>query len=268
MSCTDWRYNAISCKNNMSLVTQSNDHFGYTGNMSRRHEFSQHFLRSPRLAGTLVGHSTIKAHDTVVDIGAGSGVITSVLARRAKTVFAVEPEPKSLMKLRRNVAGIDTVHVVGVSFEQFELPGVDYKVFANIPFSQSAAIVWRLTHEKRAPQAIYVIVQKQFANKLLPDSDGFSSQLGMMIAPWWKARIRFRLKKSDFTPPPAVDTVLLELLPVAAPRIAPGKRDVYEKYIQQGFTDQALFHSYGFGDTIKPSSLTAADWQRLFIEKM
>ena len=42
----------------------------------------QHFLRSSRLIGELVGHSNIRRRDTVIDIGAGSGAISAVLARR------------------------------------------------------------------------------------------------------------------------------------------------------------------------------------------
>ena len=60
--------------------------------MSRNHLLSQHFLRNPRLALILIGHSNLRKRDTVVEIGAGSGVITSALARRVAKVIAVEPD--------------------------------------------------------------------------------------------------------------------------------------------------------------------------------
>lgn len=51
--------------------------------MKRLHTYAQqHFLRSPRLVAELIGHSNIRKNDTVYDLGAGSGVIASVLARR------------------------------------------------------------------------------------------------------------------------------------------------------------------------------------------
>lgn len=64
--------------------------------MSRNHVYAQHFLRNPRVVAELVGHSNIRKNDTVYDLGAGSGVITSVLARRAKNIIAVEIERAAL----------------------------------------------------------------------------------------------------------------------------------------------------------------------------
>lgn len=54
--------------------------------MKRLAEYSQYFLQSPELVKELIGHSNIRKNDTVYDIGAGSGTISSVLAQRAKRV--------------------------------------------------------------------------------------------------------------------------------------------------------------------------------------
>ena len=234
--------------------------------MSRRHEYSQHFLRSPRIVATLVGHSNLKKSDTVLDIGAGSGVITSTLAQRVQHVIAVEAEAAAVAKLRSNISDLQNVTVVQGDFLSFDLPHEDYKVFANIPFSLSAKILDKLLHAENLPSAVYLIVQKQFANKLLPDHDGFSSQVGMIIGFSWKVRIRYRLRKDDFTPPPAVDTVLLELLPREKPLVESKDSKGYEAFIRNNFTDQNTFAAHGFAKGTKPSSLKLSDWIRLFNE--
>lgn len=59
---------------------------------TRNHQLSQHFLRSPRLALKLIGHSNLKKRDLVLDVGAGSGVITIALAKRVREVWAIEPD--------------------------------------------------------------------------------------------------------------------------------------------------------------------------------
>ena len=235
--------------------------------MPRHHEYSQHFLRSPKLVAMLVGHTNLKKSDTVLDIGAGSGVITSVLARRVQKVIANENETSAVAKLRRNVEELDNITIVEGDFMTIELPDEPYKVFANIPFSLSSQVVEKLIKAKNPPEAIYLIVQKQFANKLLPDNDGFSSQAGMILGVEWRARVRFRLKKHDFTPPPAVDTVLLELMPRAELLIEPRQLSAYETFVRQNFTDPKLFVRFGFTPEIKPSHLKLADWVRLFREQ-
>ena len=118
----------------------------------------QHFLRGSRLIGELVGHSNVRRRDTVIDIGAGSGAISAVLARRAACVIAYENESQALILLRRNMARYGNVKIVAQDFLRAELPREPYKVFANIPFSLSSKIVAKLAFADTPPRAIYLIV--------------------------------------------------------------------------------------------------------------
>ena len=177
----------------------------------RKYQLSQHFLRSPKLAGFLIGHSNIKKRDVVIDIGAGSGVITSALARRCKRVIAVEPDAETAALLRKNTKRCDNVVIVEKDFLEMELPDGPYKIFANPPFHLSSAILHKLDEAKNPPDAIYLILQKQFALKLLNNDRHYTSQLGKQLYIQYAPRIRLPLRSNYFTPPPAVPTVLLEL---------------------------------------------------------
>ena len=164
------------------------------------------------MALMLIGHSNLKKRDTVVEIGAGSGVITSALSRRVAHVIAVEPDKEAVAKLRAHLArqGCDNVEVVEMDFMDYALPDGPYKVFANPPFHLSSAILHKLIESKNPPEAIYLILQKQFALKLLNNDRHYTSQLGMALTRDYTTRIRLPLKPTDFTPPPAVPTVLFE----------------------------------------------------------
>lgn len=178
----------------------------------RKPELSQHFLRSPRLALMLIGHSNLKKRDLVVEIGAGSGVITGALARRVRQVIAVEPDPVAAAKLKANLMqhGLDNVQLVEGDFLEMELPREPYKIFANPPFHLSSAIVHKLIEAENPPEAFYLILQKQFALKLLNTDRHYTSQLGLALIQKYHTKIRLPLKPTDFTPPPGVPTVLFE----------------------------------------------------------
>lgn len=231
--------------------------------MKRRHEFSQHFLRSPKLVHELIGHTDIKRTDVVYDLGAGSGVISSVLAKRAGQVVAVEYEPQTVRKLRDNLRRYENVTAVEGDIMQLNFPTAAYKIFANIPFHISSPLVRRLTTLPSPPQSTYLIVQRQFARKLLPEHPGFSSQLGMMIAPWFSVRIRRPLRRTDFWPHPNVDTVLMELKPRSEPLLDLADRVAYERFVQRAFTDPAFFATLKTRAT-KASELTGKTWVALF----
>ncbi len=227
----------------------------------------QHFLRDPHLIAELVGHSNVRKNDTVLDIGAGSGAITAVLSKRVKQVIAYEADAGAFAILERNMGQVPNVTLCQGDFLSGALPSQAYKVFANIPFHLSSPIVHRLIEAELPPKAIYLIVQKQFARKLLADNQSFTSQLGAAIAPWWSARIRRPLKKTDFWPHPAVDTVLLEIKQRAEPLLPPAERPDYVDFITNCYTNQTYFMHLKKGTLNpekRPSQLSAEQWVTLY----
>jgi len=237
--------------------------------MKRLDNYSQNFLRNPALVKELLGHSSIKRDDVVYDIGAGSGVISSVLAEKCKSVIAVEFEPRMATKLRENMAKHSNVTVYEGDFLTMPLPKTSYKIFANIPFHLSSPIVHRITEADNPPLATYLIVQKQFGNKLLPDSDRFTGQLGMMIGPSFAVRIRKQLRKTDFYPRPNVDTVFIEIIKRDISLISKDKMPKYREFIEGCFSDPKIFakaprSSIGLPADIKPSQMKLAQWVELF----
>lgn len=160
----------------------------------------------------LVGHSNIKKHDLVLDIGAGSGVITFALSKKAREVWAIEPDSETAEKLRKNLEKykIENVKVFEEDFLALDLPNEPYKVFSNPPFHLSSKIVHKLLESENSPESFYLILQKQFALKLLNTDRHYTSQLGATLIKKYQTKIKYPLKPTDFTPPPAVPTVLFE----------------------------------------------------------
>ena len=178
----------------------------------RNHLLSQHFLKNPRLALILIGHSNLKKRDLVIEIGAGSGVITSALAKRVKNVIAIEPDHQTADKLRANLnkRHITNVTVVEEDFLDFTLPSEPYKILSNPPFHLSSKIINKLLDAPNPPESFYLILQKQFALKLLNTDRHYTSQLGYKLIQKYQSQIRLRIKHRDCTPPPDVPTVFFE----------------------------------------------------------
>jgi 23S rRNA (adenine-N6)-dimethyltransferase len=231
--------------------------------------FAQHFLRSPALVKELLGHTTITKKDVVYDIGAGSGVVTSALAKVAQSVVSVELDPRMVAKLRENIRHSTNVSVVQADFLTLPLPRTPYKVFANIPFGVSSQIVQRLTGAPVPPAATYLIVQEQFARKLLPDNKGYTNQLGITLGVEFGVRIRRKLKPTDFSPPPHVPTVLVEIVHRSVPLVGRSDLLAFKQFVTRAFTDprslwQAPLHTAGLSAIAPPSSLTLDQWVQLY----
>ena len=237
--------------------------------MKRLANYSQNFIRNPRLVSDLVGLTNISKNDIVYDSGAGSGVISSVLSEKCKAVVAVEFEPRAAAKLRENMEKYPNVSVYEGDFLTMPLPKGLYKIFANIPFHLSSPIVRKIIEADNPPEATYLIVQKQFGEKLLSNSAKFTGQLGMMIGPGFIVKIRKNLQRTDFWPHPNVDTVFIEIIRRSELLVEKHKMPVYCKFISDCFSDPKKFvktprQDIGLPSQIRPSQMKLNQWIDLF----
>ncbi len=238
--------------------------------MKRRADYSQNFLRSPKLVESLVARSTLKKDDVVYDIGAGSGVITSVLAPRVRQVVAIEYDPRVAKTLSHNMSAFPNVTVKIGDVMQMNLPTTPYKIFANIPFHLSSPIVQRFINSPTAPEAAYLIVQRQFGRKLIAtDTSHFTGQLGMLLGAEYSVKIIKNLRKTDFWPHPAVDTVMVELIKRKQPLVPKNRLSAYSQFTIQCFSDPKKLAKMpltviGAEPGLSPSRLSLDRWVNLF----
>ena len=197
--------------------------------------FSQNFLRDPKFVKTLLSKTNINQEDTVYDIGGGKGIITAALAEMSRTVISVEIDPSLASKLRENLRDYRNVLVYEADFLSLPLPQTPYKVFSNIPFNLSANILRKLTDTPYPPATSYLIVQKEFADKLIPKAGGYNSQFSILLGTQFEVRIVQRLQPVDFYPRPRVAAVLLEVSPRPKPLVEPADLALCRDFITYNY---------------------------------
>lgn len=132
----------------------------------------QHFLDDPDIVERMVAEAELAADETVLDIGAGLGVITRELAATGAHVVAYENDRDLLPALKKETAEFDNVEVRAEDILDADLPAFD-AVVANPPFHLSSDLVTLLgTHRARA----VLLFQEEFARKLVaePGEDAYS----------------------------------------------------------------------------------------------
>ncbi|HWC14842.1 MAG TPA: rRNA adenine N(6)-methyltransferase family protein [Actinomycetota bacterium] len=168
----------------------------------------QHFLRSPKLAASLVDRVNLSSSDLVIEVGAGHGMLTNELVGRAALVIAVEVDPSLAIGLVRRFSHEDAVIVAAGDFFDLPRPADEFRLFGNVPFDKTTRLLRNVldvagSHMRRAD----LIVQHGAAIKRARSRN----LLNLCWAPWWDFSMGKRIPSSAFRPRPSVDAAVLTI---------------------------------------------------------
>jgi 23S rRNA (adenine-N6)-dimethyltransferase len=201
---------------------------------SRSLSLSQNFLTSRAVVDRLLTASSIGTGDLVLDLGAGSGIIAERLAQRGCDVVAVEKDPDLAHLLSVRFAHEPLVRVYRDDARDMTLPHRPYKVFANIPFDATAAIVDRLTHARCPPEDAYLVMQREAAMRFVGRPWG--TLIATLLRPWFEPAIVHHFRHADFAPAPHVEVVLLRLHKRGPPLVQIADAQLYRDFVVSMFT--------------------------------
>ncbi len=245
-----------------------------------RIRYAQNFLTDSSLIEQLLDRSGVEPADLVYEIGPGTGSVTAHLVARCRQVIAVERDPRLVELLERRFAGRSNIRIVAGDFLDAALPRTPYKVFANIPFNRTAEIITKLTLAPRAPDDQYLVVQHEAAQRFM--GRPATTLAALLLLPWFQLSIGFRFRRTDFTPSPGVDVVLLRIARRGPPLIPDVQARLYRDFVVTLFTawqpciDATLVRLCGRRWSIrvaaeagidlhaKPGEITVDQWLRLY----
>lgn len=175
--------------------------------MSKRQALGQHFLKSDKIARSIVDFADIKRTDVVLEVGTGLGILTPLLCKRAKAVISVEKDPILYDKARTRFAEIkNLVLECGDAFGMDV--GFDVLV-SNLPYSESRnAMEWLV--QRRFSHAV-VMLQKEFAQKLLSKGGRDRKAVSVLAGYCLQMEALMDVGKDSFRPAPRVDSTVMFL---------------------------------------------------------
>ncbi|MBN1805443.1 MAG: ribosomal RNA small subunit methyltransferase A [Sedimentisphaerales bacterium] len=263
-------------------------------------KFGQHFLIDLNLMRLLVDSANINSDDIVLEVGCGTGSLTTELADKAGFVVAVE--------LDRNLAGLAKSSLVNAA--NIELINTDILknkhtlspevistlesarkkyngrllLVANLPYNVASPVMMNLVTGPVVADAMYVTVQKEVADRMtaLPGSDDYGI-LSILLNAVGDVRIIRVLRPGVFWPRPQVDSAMVEFVlnPEKFERIknmdlfvetvnlfmghrrktlTACSRLASAKLTEQGINWSQIFGRCGITPTNRPDKLTSEDY--------
>lgn len=178
----------------------------------RRRILGQHFLNSWRFAARIAEIAETR-DEVVIEIGAGKGILTKQLARKAKRVIAVEIDAR-LADLLESMQ-LPNVEVINRDFLQVELKDLGNPlVVGNIPYNITSSIIRKLIRDKCYVKRATLTVQREYGAKMMaPMGSPAYGYLSICVNHYFDVSKKLVIPARYFSPRPSVSSVVVALNP-------------------------------------------------------
>jgi len=183
--------------------------------------FGQHFLTDKHVLSAIIRAAELKSSETVLEIGPGRGVMSQAILDTGASLKAVEIDRDLAKYLRERFEGNEQFElieqdVLKLNFAE-QLGPEPIKLVANLPYNVSTPIFFALLKHRQQFKTITIMVQKEVGERLLHKGETKPLKdygiLSVASALCFDSRLVCHVGPKSFSPPPKVDSVVLQLTP-------------------------------------------------------
>jgi 16S rRNA (adenine1518-N6/adenine1519-N6)-dimethyltransferase len=191
----------------------------YTVAPMTRQRFGQHFLTDPGWRSKIaraIGLDSSPAETPWLEIGAGHGEMTRLLAATGVPVFAVELDPALQRRLGMLAAEHPNLRVVPGDILDLDLaaalPAGPVRAYGNLPYYITSPVLHRLYEFAGRLEVIHIVIQLEVALRLAahPGSRAYG-YLSVATQYFTRPEIVLRIPRMAFRPPPKVTSALVTM---------------------------------------------------------
>ncbi len=180
----------------------------------------QNFLINPTVCPRMAEMCGADENTGVIEVGAGVGVLTAELAKRAKKVVCIELDTRLLPVLDETLADFDNIEIVNADIMKTDLKalieekfqGMKVVVCANLPYYITSPVITLLLESNLPIEAVTVMIQKEAADRLCtPVGSRDSGAITVCTNYYSVPETLFNVSRGSFMPAPNVDSTVIRL---------------------------------------------------------
>ena len=204
----------------------------------------QSFLEDRNVINKIINISNIQEDDTVVEIGAGVGIMTELIAEKVRKVIALDIDPRMVGILRERLAGYHQVDVIKGDVLKYDFSSVGHellsrkiKVIGNIPYNISSQILFHLLAYRQHISSMILMFQKELADRLIASPGtkeyGIPTVLVSMYTECFREMV---IPRSCFYPEPKVTSTVMKIIIREKPLMDLNDHDFFVKIVKIAFS--------------------------------
>ena len=226
----------------MTLYQQTYEFLKRTGRNPNQ-KLGQHFLIDPHTLQEIAWGAQLTDADFVLEIGAGLGFLTSVLAATAKRVVALEIDEFLYAELQLKFSKAPHISLIQGDILEHNLltllnnfPPQHTKIVANLPYYITTPILWELLKHHREIGVCVLTMQTEVAERIIsPPGNKRYGALSIGVSYYAEAEIVHEIPPSRFYPSPQVNSSVLKLTMRNTPRVTVENEELFFRIVRAAF---------------------------------
>jgi len=180
--------------------------------------FGQNFLVNEQIVEAILDRAAPRADDTIIELGVGLGSLTIPLARRVKRVIGIEIDsgivrwhaekktlPAHVTLLHEDLLKTDFGALAAES-------GGRLKIIANLPYSISNPLLFKLIEQKEYLESAVLMLQKEVAERLVAHAGTKEyGVLSVLLGACADVEALLKVGPEQFHPRPKVDSLVVRI---------------------------------------------------------
>lgn len=272
----------------ISVIKKILSEHGFTFSKS----LGQNFLINPTVCPRMAEACGADSDTGVLEIGAGIGVLTAELAKRAKKVVSLELDTRLIPVLAETLGEFSNVEVLNADVLKIDLnkliddcfQGMHVAVCANLPYYITSPVIMALLESRIPVDAVTVMVQKEAAARLCaPVGSRDAGAVTVAVNYYAQAEKLFDVSAGSFMPAPKVDSSVIRLNIRKEPPVEVSDEKFFFRVIKAAFGQRrktasnslsaglgipkdkvsAAIAAAGFEPSVRAESLTMQELARL-----
>ncbi|MBR5437500.1 MAG: 16S rRNA (adenine(1518)-N(6)/adenine(1519)-N(6))-dimethyltransferase RsmA [Clostridia bacterium] len=207
----------------------------------------QNFLINPTVCPRMAEMCGADENTGVIEVGAGVGVLTAELAKRAKKVVCIELDTRLLPVLDETLADFDNIEIINADVMKTDLKalieekfqGMKVVVCANLPYYITSPVITLLLESKLPIEAVTVMIQKEAADRLCtPVGSRDSGAITVCTNYYSVPESLFNVSRGSFMPAPNVDSTVIRLNVRKEPAVKVNDEKKFFKMVKAAFAQR------------------------------
>ena len=219
----------------------------------------QNFIKDLRVIDRIIEAAELSSEDEVLEIGPGLGALTFALADKSRRVVAIEKDRRLFERLSEVFHDYPNVELINqdalkADFGSF-YSGKKLKAIANLPYSVSSPILFKLLEARRYFSCMVLMLQREVGERITASPGGKTyGSISVLLQTFMDISSEFRVSPASFWPKPKVDSLVLKLVPLKVPRAKVSDEKLYERVVRASFSSRRKMIGNSLGSILSKES--------------